>query len=551
MKSRFSVLLTVLLFVAGGFVFAQDSGDVGKSWQVIYSNPLSSEGWSGVDRSPVTVSSDYVHVASTTLSGCVLEGLPYCYGVMDAQAGDYLYVTVDLPEAGDYKFSYRGRLEADSASVVARLQYGTGEEFATVVSPTYSYEPSDELPGTLMESSELSLEAGKYNFCVYVEDAEKTAYGDYFFIGDFILYQYKDTPVPDYYTLSYEGENCTVRVRDFDTFADYDNGAQLEEGSRILVSADADEGWQVTSLQINGQEWTTYDAWEVTGDVHVTAVAERLEAHTLTWRLEGDDCGSMRVFDSYTGEDLPSGIELFDGRRITAAVTMDADYVDGTLVANGKVTEFNNPQSEGYFTKTFIVTSDLDIVVSLTEKEPPTVYHDVTYTVTGGEYALSVSVGDATEWEVFPNGSGQIADGHELLVSVRFQQFSLMGRLVVNGEVYDEFTFGSCMGEYLTYIEVHDDIDLEIELYTPDSGVQQAGDAASLSVSPTLFESVIEVTSPAPGTAALYGIDGVQVMSAVIVPGANVIGTGALQPGHYVLRVECGGEVVTTRLLKR
>lgn len=110
MKSRFSVLLTVLLFVAGGFVFAQDSGDVGKSWQVVYSNPLSSEGWSGVDRSPVTVSSDYVHVASTTLSGCVLEGLPYCYGVMDAQAGDYLYVTVDLPEAGDYKFSYRGGL---------------------------------------------------------------------------------------------------------------------------------------------------------------------------------------------------------------------------------------------------------------------------------------------------------------------------------------------------------------------------------------------------------------------------------------------------------
>ena len=269
--------------------------------------------------------------------------------------------------------------------------------------------------------------------------------------------------------LTVEAEHATVRVRDYNTLEEYSAGTVLETGTQLLVSAEAEAGYEVTSVTVNGEEWPSYEPYTVDGPVHVVATTEALPMCTVNYTFEGEEYGSMAVYDvsGFTMEPIENGGTVEVGGTVNVMVTMN-DNVEGTITVNGgEPVEFDSTTWEGLYTQRIDITEDmetLDIAVVLTEAKAPENYYDFTYTIEGAELG-EIMILDMVNYEPVESGASlgegsgvgvQIiyAEGVDLTITINDVEQDIADNVVIME--------GTCM--YYYEITMDQDINLGIVL---------------------------------------------------------------------------------------
>ena len=270
-------------------------------------------------------------------------------------------------------------------------------------------------------------------------------------------------------TLTVEAEHATVLVRDYNTLEEYSAGTVLETGTQLLVSAEAEAGYEVTSVTVNGEEWPSHEPYTVDGPVHVVATTEALPMVTVNYTFEGEEYGSMTVYDvsGWTMEPIENGGTVEVGGAVNVMVTMN-DNVEGTITVNGgEPVEFDSTTWEGLYTQRINITEDmetLDIAVVLTEAKAPENYYDFTYTIEGAELG-DIVILDMVNYEPVESGASlgegsgvgvQIiyAEGVDLTITINDVEQDIADNVVIME--------GTCM--YYDEITMDQDINLGIVL---------------------------------------------------------------------------------------
>lgn len=271
-------------------------------------------------------------------------------------------------------------------------------------------------------------------------------------------------------TLTIEAEHATVRVRDFNTLEEYSAGTVLETGTQLLVSAEAEAGYQVTSVTVNGEEWPSHEPYTVDGPVHVVATAEALPMCTVNYTFEGEEYGSMAVYDVSGWSMIPieNGGSVEVGGTVNVMVSMN-DNVEGTITVNGgEPVEFDSTTWEGLYNQRIDITEDmetLDIAVVLTEAKAPENFYDFTYTIEGEELLDEITIADAMTGDPIESGASlgegtrvgvliYYAEGVDLTITINDVEQDIAD----NVAIFD----GTCM--YYGEITMDQDINLGIVL---------------------------------------------------------------------------------------
>ena len=271
-------------------------------------------------------------------------------------------------------------------------------------------------------------------------------------------------------TLTVEAEHATVLVRDYNTLEEYSAGTVLETGTQLLVSAEADAGYEVTSVTVNGEEWPSHEPYTVDGPVHVVATTEALPMCTVNYTFEGEEYGSMTVYDAsgFTMEPIENGGSVEVGGAVNVMVTMN-DNVEGTITVNGgEPVEFDSTTWEGLYTQRINITEDmetLDIAVVLTEAKAPENFYDFTYTIEGEELLDEITIGDAMTGDPIESGASldegtrvgvliYYAEGVDLTITINDVEQDIADNVVIMD--------GKCM--YYGEITMDQDINLGIVL---------------------------------------------------------------------------------------
>ena len=270
-------------------------------------------------------------------------------------------------------------------------------------------------------------------------------------------------------TLTVEAEHATVLVRDYNTLEEYSAGTVLETGTQLLVSAEADAGYEVTSVTVNGEEWPSHEPYTVDGPVHVVATAEALPMVTVNYTFEGEEYGSMAVYDVSGWSMIPieNGGSVEVGGTVNVMVSMN-DNVEGTITVNGgEPVEFDSTTWEGLYNQRIDITEDmetLDIAVVLTEAKAPENFYDFTYTIEGAELG-DIMILDMVNYEPVESGASlgegsgvgvQIiyAEGVDLTITINDVEQDIADNVVIME--------GTCM--YYDEITMDQDINLGIVL---------------------------------------------------------------------------------------
>ena len=271
-------------------------------------------------------------------------------------------------------------------------------------------------------------------------------------------------------TLTVEAEHATVRVRDYNTREEYSAGTVLETGTQLLVSAEAEAGYQVTSVTVNGEEWPSYEPYTVDGPVHVVATAEALPMVTVNYTFEGEEYGSMAVYDvsDFTMEPIENGGTVEVGGTVNVMVSMN-DNVEGTITVNGgEPVEFDSTTWEGLYNQRIDITEDmetLDIAVVLTEAKAPENFYDFTYTIEGEELLDEIIIADAMTGEPIESGAS-LGEGTRVGVLIYYAEGVDLTITIndVEQDIADKVAImeGTCM--YYDEITMDQDINLGIVL---------------------------------------------------------------------------------------
>ncbi len=271
-------------------------------------------------------------------------------------------------------------------------------------------------------------------------------------------------------TLTVEAEHATVLVRDYNTLEEYSAGTVLETGTQLLVSAEADAGYEVTSVTVNGEEWPSHEPYTVDGPVHVVATAEALPMVTVNYTFEGEEYGSMAVYDVSGWSMIPieNGGSVEVGGTVNVMVSMN-DNVEGTITVNGgEPVEFDSTTWEGLYNQRIDITEDmetLDIAVVLTEAKAPENFYDFTYTIEGEELLDEIIIADAMTGEPIESGASlgegtrvgvliYYAEGVDLTITINDVEQDIADNVVIME--------GTCM--YYDEITMDQDINLGIVL---------------------------------------------------------------------------------------
>ena len=271
-------------------------------------------------------------------------------------------------------------------------------------------------------------------------------------------------------TLTVEAEHATVLVRDYNTLEEYSAGTVLETGTQLLVSAEAEAGYEVTSVTVNGEEWPSHEPYTVDGPVHVVATTEALPMCTVNYTFEGEEYGSMTVYDvsGFTMEPIENGGTVEVGGTVNVMVSMN-DNVEGTITVNGgEPVEFDSTTWEGLYTQRIDITEDmetLDIAVVLTEAKAPENFYDFTYTIEGEELLDEITIGDAMTGDPIESGASldegtrvgvliYYAEGVDLTITINDVEQDIADNVVIMD--------GKCM--YYGEITMDQDINLGIVL---------------------------------------------------------------------------------------
>ena len=376
-------------------------------WKLVASNLLSAETSDGVDVTNVNaVSPKWGVYEAKTANGTVLDGKTWGYGLRDAFNKEQVMVEVKIEEAGEYKFSYRMRLDNNDPDLneryaVLNLFYQQEDGSQTTVSDEdINLYTSTELPATQYESRVINLEPGTYSFGVnHVNNIQggdngysgTSLPGTYLFVGDFKLYKYHQEAQPDC-TISWtQPENGTIEVSVFGTGETVENGAKVPYGTTVDIVATPAAGYELESITINGEPYeSTGFGYLVVSDLNIEAtfVEAPVTMYTVSWTADNCD---IKV-KTAEGTTVDNGGEVAEGTKLTITATAADGYELESLTVNDEA--FENGA-------TWTVAGDVTIVATvrgtgIDEAVAEGIYYDAaSQTLHVGE-AQALSVYDVT-----------------------------------------------------------------------------------------------------------------------------------------------------------
>ena len=376
-------------------------------WKLVASNLLSAETKDGVDLTNVNAESNKwgVYEASTA-NGAVLDGKTWGYGLRDAFNKEQVMVKVNIEEAGEYKFSYRMRLDNNDPDLneryaVLNLFYQQEDGSQTTVSDEdINLYTSTELPATQYESRVINLEPGTYSFGVnHVNNIQggdggysgASLPGTYLFVGDFKLYKYHQEAQPDCKISWTEPENGTIEVSVYGTGETVENGATVPYGTSVDIVATPAAGYELEGITINGEPYeSTGFGYVVAGDLNIEAtfVEVPVTMYTVSWTADNCD---IKV-ETAEGTTVDNGGEVAEGTELTITATAADGYELESLTVNGD--DFENAA-------TWTVAGDVTIVATvrgtgLDEAVAEGIYYDAASQTLYVGAAQTLSVYDVT-----------------------------------------------------------------------------------------------------------------------------------------------------------
>ena len=316
------------------------------SWTIVKSNRMSATSINDVDDTGVitTYDPDYIDVFNNQdgSNGAIFDGEQSCYGMYSPQVTNFIGVSVNIEEAGIYKFNFRTRL-TDYGTVSVQLVYsGTQpyEENFEPASDVIEIPTSTTLPAQQIESNEIELQAGEYLFALNVTESSFDAYGT-LFVGDFNLYKKGAAPVEQAPLLTWAApENGTIAV----TVAGetVESGAEVEAGTEVVATFTPAEGYELETVTLGGEDVTT-DVVDgvltfVMGeeDVELAATFSAVQPE-YTWRVVDSDpmSGTDNSWDKS---------ESFRGKYATETgpSTGNGAVIDGYSYCMGAMATQNN-----------------------------------------------------------------------------------------------------------------------------------------------------------------------------------------------------------------
>ena len=376
-------------------------------WKLVASNLLSAETPDGVDLTNVNAESTKWGVyEARTANGAVLDGKTWGYGLQSAFNKEQVMVKVNIEEAGEYKFSYRMRLDNNDPDLneryaVLNLFYQQEDGSQTTVSDEdINLYTSTELPATQYESRVINLEPGTYSFGVnHVNNIQGGDNGysgaslpdTYLFVGDFKLYKYHQEAQPDC-TISWtEPENGTIEVSVYGTGETVENGATVPYGTTVDIVATPAAGYELEGITINDEPYeSTGFGYLVTGDLNIEAtfVEVPVTMYTVSWTADNCD---IKV-ETAEGTTVDNGGEVAEGTELTITATAADGYELESLTVNDEA--FENAA-------TWTVAGDVTIVATvrgtgLDEAVAEGIYYDAASQTLYVGAAQTLSVYDVT-----------------------------------------------------------------------------------------------------------------------------------------------------------
>ena len=316
------------------------------SWTIVKSKRMSATSINDVDDTGVITTDDpgYIGVFNNLdgSNGAIFDGEQSCYGMYSPQPTNFIGVSVNIEEAGTYKFNYRTRL-TDYGTVSVQLVYsGTQpyEENFEPASDVIEIPVSTTLPAQQIESDEIELQAGEYLFALNVTESSSDAWGT-LFVGDFNLYKKGAAPVEQAPLLTWAApENGTIAV----TVAGetVESGAEVEAGTEVVATFTPAEGYELETVTLGGEDVTT-DVVDgvltfVMGeeDVELAATFSAVQPE-YTWRVVDSDpmSGTDNSWDKS---------ESFRGKYATETgpSTGNGAVIDGYSYCMGAMATQNN-----------------------------------------------------------------------------------------------------------------------------------------------------------------------------------------------------------------
>lgn len=197
-------------------------------------------------------------------------------------------VSVAIDESVDYQIAMNGEPVEDLTSIVA------GSELTLTI---HALPQGKKLVSVTLGDEPLEAnEDGTYTFTV-TDDATLTVT-----LADIAYYTV---------TLPETVENGTLSVMNGDVALNPGENTQIEEGTTLTITATPNSGYEILSLQVNGEEKidevadNTYTIASLDGDVTVEAAfSEKVLYWQITCMVEGN--GTVTIYDE-EGTQYPSG----------------------------------------------------------------------------------------------------------------------------------------------------------------------------------------------------------------------------------------------------
>ena len=373
------------------------------TWRVVDSDPMSGtdDSW---DKSESFRGNYANQTGPSTGNGAVIDGYSYCMGAMATQNDDFIGHYVEVAQSGTYKVSFSARLDnsggaSSDASATVAIYYAEGvtmnnserrlgDEF-TKAGEDVTLTLTNNLPATMVESQEVQLEAGtRYAFAVNVTSYKNTGYST-LYVGDFKLMKQVQAGEIETYTVTWaEPENGTLTVTT-DT-GTLQSGALVEAGTSITVTATPDEGYELETLTVGGETFTSGESYVVEANTEIVATFAEVPPTMYTVSWTADNCDI--TVETAEGTTVENGGEVAEGTELTITATAADGYELESLTVNGD--DFENGT-------TWTVAGDVTIVATvrgtgIDEAMADGIYYDAaSQTLHVGE-AQALSVYDVT-----------------------------------------------------------------------------------------------------------------------------------------------------------
>ena len=199
-----------------------------------------------------------------------------------------------------------------------------------------------------------------------------------------------DTPdTPKTYTLSIRAKGNGVASYGGEEIREKTSEYTLEEGTKAVITFTPDEGYQISSLKVNGSSMTVSDTYEVivNMDTSVKVEFEKIPdnpdepvTYSLTIKASGNGIAS------YEGEMIRDNTSTFtvnEGASATISFTPDNGYEINSVIVNG--TDVTSEASRHQYTLTMNVDTSLEVDFKESERQNSITVDGNTYQIVSDE----------------------------------------------------------------------------------------------------------------------------------------------------------------------